>query len=323
MKSLFALALIATLFVGAALASNGAHPIVGPSEITSTDALCELIGRTSGCSGCVLGTKNLCRWTAQNVVALPFRRRNVLDAADSEALDVEERVRYTCLSRETAEVEVLTGAVYDASHLCPANPAREQIIRNALARSSDTILEPMQQTSTFNTTFHTDRFIDFPFTPYPVDRTSFHEQAGYVKTTSVSISRALTFDCARLSDGDRAFGGCGLFQGFVSTERDRFCLRTLLDAAVTTRCPAYGKAVSGITIGFMKKIWKNCFGSNIIPSHYSDPEYDAIAAPFFGLRIVSDDTPFAISDFELHASGELLNLYGYNSKKSFAFPFCD
>jgi len=60
MKAIAVLAVLVALCAVVALASRG-HQILGPTEVPNVDTLCGLVGELAGCSGCVLGTKNLCR----------------------------------------------------------------------------------------------------------------------------------------------------------------------------------------------------------------------------------------------------------------------
>jgi len=316
MKTVAVLLFVALCFVGA-LSSIG-HVSVGPTDITSVDTLCGLVGESSGCSGCVLGTKNLCRWVAQS--SEPTGKRYV---EEGQNVDYSDRVDYYCLSRETTEVNVVKGLVDDVSFLCPANPAKEPIIKGKLLRSDG--LTTLPQSSTINTTYFTDDMANFATVPHAVDRTSFWEQAGAAYSTKYDSGSS--YDCATLLSPERTFEQCGNFiRGAIYDERDKFCTRQLLAAGIASHCPAYGKAVSGIAISLMKKILSNCFNSNVFPQHLNHPEYSAQAAPFYGLAVVPDDTPFAIHEFDVKPSGLMEHKWGLdtplNADRSPAVRYC-
>jgi len=314
------LALVFVTLIVVALA-NFANQVSATITVDDVEQLCGLVGKNSGCSGCVLGTQNLCRWVAENVIVT---KRFISEEQIGGNVDYSALTTFYCTSREDAEARVNRGEIDDVSFQCPADPAKEAIIR-AMIHRGDGDHVSIAQASGINTTFHTSRLANFPRQPWPVDRTSFWEQGGsFFSTEYVDFFNQQFLDCSALTSVDRFIGGedggganildCSLMTDEVDSDTDehtKFCIKTVLAGALSTRCPEYGVAVSGICESFMAKVGNNCYDGHLaslvkatLPGNIQKETF------LYGIDVVPDGTPFCITEFAVKPSGELEAAYG-------------
>jgi len=270
--------------------------------------LCESVGEHSGCSGCVHGTKGLCSWVAVQTEGGGKRALRFRDIS----------VSYECVP--TIDVPVLIERTdpeqtFEADTLCPLDPAKEPISREFYykAAGTDSLIEPeVERTSVAHTQWHDSQLAGFPTRPWPVDRTSPYGALGFF---SNNVENMDFFNCGYLTsrdliekelDGDRS----DILTGGLESPRDKFCVRLYLSALLTSRCPAYGVAVSGVCKSFYDQINTNCHapGDSHVYSIVSSTTGDDLI--FETYLVVPDSTPFCIDSFDIKPTGELEHLAG-------------
>jgi len=119
--------------------------------------------------------------------------------------------------------------------------------------------------------------------------------------------------------------------GKTWTETDKWCTRLYMNTYATTRCPAYGQAISGICESTFIAMFVNCFGAHVSPaSRLHDLFFPSLVGqgcygplspgiwptaplpfgPILGMRVVDDSTPWCITHNELEISGQFESLLG-------------
>jgi len=107
-------------------------------------------------------------------------------------------------------------------------------------------------------------------------------------------------------------------------EQERWCTRLILDFAATTRCPLYGRAVSGICQTAYELFWLNCGSSHVQPQTDSlftslvkvqvnagpFPTVIQSMTPFNGMRVVDDSTPYCLGGASLGITGKMEEMAG-------------
>jgi len=306
---ILAVTLVACSFaVVVADSSNFVFRDVISTALDVTD-LCESVGEHSGCSGCVHGTKGLCSWVAIQTEAGGKRALRFRDMS----------VSYECVP--TIDVPVLIERAdplqtFEADTLCPLDPAKEPISREYYynAAETDSLIEPeVERTSVAHTQWHDSQLADFPTRPWPVDRTSPYGALGFF---SNNVENGDFFNCGYLTSRDliekelEGEDASQILYGVLSSPRDKFCVRLYLSALLTSRCPAYGVAVSGVCKSFYDQINTNCFApgdSNIGSVTSSITDDDLVFETYL---VVPDSTPFCIDSFDIKPTGELEHLAG-------------
>jgi hypothetical protein len=288
------------------------------------EQLCYLVGAISGCSGCQHGTQNLCNWIGY----------------DFTGLGVEF---HQCVPRESAEELVVEGRATNQSHNCPLNPHDEPVLNEYRLTFENGVpsVKPLPVLSEVWTTYHDmvfGRVNSTTPTSWAVDRTSLWADLGIIVTGGY---RAALFDqfgdyirpritCATLNDPtalDTILPGNGncdagshpllheLVDGILATENDAFCLDAIFGAYLSTRCPEYGVAVSGISFSLYKRLVINCEPS-MSRQVFLGPTVVSLGlgidVPFniLGLPIVPDGTPFALEDITVPISEQFENYLG-------------
>jgi len=325
-----------TLYNQDLLTAYVSNPTVDQSTLylppVDEEQLCYLVGAISGCSGCQLGTQNLCTWVGSD---------------DANVVPFGEF--YQCVPSKSADELITLGVVWDASYFCPVDPNDEKPFVNTLyslegANPAKTLVP--ERASLIHNTFHEMTFGDVEYRPWPVDRTSLYSEAGAMKLWGYydylfypqgDFIRP-TLDCASFNDRtlldtqvltdnvcdvnntfimhDAVFGTASvhtimeeLVQGALVTENDVYCLNAIWGSYLSTRCPEYGVAVSGISYSLYLSFYENCFPTgyrnvNLGPSKVNIALGVSIPFSIFGLPIVPDSTPFALETLSIPASAQ-------------------
>jgi len=273
------------------------------------DQLCFNVGINTGCSGCEHGTQNLCSWVALNVGAAHT---------------------YTCTSRELADTLVTQGILeaekVGVSH-CPVNPANADILDEAIISASpfDAGAITIEAASTIHHTWHDMDLADVATRPHAVDRTSLWAKAGAARLLGLTVSiqaqlgtvvSKAEVDCAALNDKQQLdavyllpFSLLDLIvNGNLITPRDAYCLRQIYGAYLSTRCPAYGTAYSGIELSLYQRIATNCAPGVANPDAHLSPaliSVNSFPVPLntLGYWVVPDGTPFAFKSVPIEPNG--------------------
>jgi hypothetical protein len=293
---------------------NAFTGVVPPLDV---DQLCYGVGVFSGCSGCELGTQNLCTFVSYiNPNAPTARYFNCVPSDFAKALLLAEGIGYAD--------ELTTAGISDLrleSHLCPENAEEAPIIRASLSAGLAGSPLSWEFVSLIQNSFHDMAWTDVPRNkrPWAVDRTSIWSAAGLFGLgqfgAGVAVAGGLNaalglVDCAALNDREQLLqliGPAGppgpppnnvlnnLFIGVVSNPRSRWCANFIMGAYLSTRCPEYGRAVSGISYSLFLQFLLNCDparGNTVAPAlHSSTNPYAA-----FPYAVVPDNTPFALHD---------------------------
>jgi len=195
------------------------------------------------------------------------------------------------------------------------------------------------------------RFGDVEYKPWAVDRTSLYSEAGALNVYGINaglfwgagdfVRPGVT--CADLNDPEalealipnsvnnvsnpvcshsvfppsaETFGSHRVIDelvvGLLGTENDVFCLKAIWGAYLSTRCPEYGVAISGISYSLYRSFVDNCAPApwrdvHLGPTLVQLPTQNGtIGVPYsiFGLPIVPDGTPFALDDITIPVSNE-------------------
>jgi len=328
MSKLFFVALCAVLLFAFVQADSEANYLArhlhGPTPLTS-DELCARIGELSGCSGCEHGTKNMCSWIAREAdpVVTPGKRTLVFE---------DRAIMFQCVPTHKL-ADVFAQYPNDAElagHICPADPKKEPMLRVYFNVPDADDFPPA---STVYSQFYDSDLVDWGATPYAVDRTSFYGDIGYGRLGQKGLADdpilRRHINCAEVSSQDlidvhdenwRALGEeSNLLNGVLVTERDKRCARITLSQYLSSRCPAYGVAVSGICQSLYDAVLRECLillpkssigalrATNALPSGLSLPS-KAIEA----YHVVPDGTPYCLKDFPLKPSGHYEALAGLN-----------
>jgi hypothetical protein len=308
------------------LTAYQSNPSTNPPYLPPVDEeqLCYLVGAISGCSGCQWGTQDLCRWVGQSwgPAGEFFQCVPRTSAQDLEAFDV----------------------VYDASYQCPSDPEESPVYTDTLFTASGPIVPEVA--SLIHNTYHEMLFGEVEYKPWPVDRTSLYSEHGALNVFGLNdaLLRAAgdfvrpEVTCATLNDPEAldmlldedsicnipplfAFDADyplkhrvvdELVQGLLGTENDVFCLKAIWGAYLSTRCPEYGVAVSGISYSLYRSFYDNCSpfpwrSVHIGPTMVQLPVGNTtVGVPYsiFALPIVPDGTPFSLSDITIPVSNQ-------------------
>jgi len=301
-----------------------------------------LVGVLSGCSGCALGTQNLCTWLGQTMPLI---------AGGGEF--------YQCVpSKDAGTLINLAIGYYNASYFCPVDPDQAPIYTHDLWTATGPV--PVEVASLYLNTYEEMEFADVDVEPWVVDRTSLYADHGALWTFGVNAGLFLAngdinrpyVDCNTLNDDEaldanipgNVTGVCPitnhplvdeLVTGIIATENDVFCLKAIWGAYLSTRCPQYGVAVSGISFSLYLSFVDNCSPDALFadgpetfhraveigPTFVTVPAgLGTVQVPYsiFGYPIVPDGTPFALEDITVPVSAEFedwadLDLVTYES----------
>jgi hypothetical protein len=215
------------------------------------------------------------------------------------------------------------------SHLCPENAEDAPIIRASLSSGLTTPPVSWEFVSQIQNSFHDMNWADVPRNdrPWAVDRTSIWSAAGLFGLqkfgAGVAVAGGLNpalglVDCAALNDREQllqpllpaAAPGLplnnilnNLFLGQVSSPRSRWCANFIMGAYLSTRCPEYGRAVSGISYSLFLQFLLNC---DVARGNTVSPALHSTTFPYaaFPYSVVPDNTPFALHDVPIMPNEE-------------------
>jgi len=297
-------------------------PTVPILPFVNESQLCYLVGAISGCSGCQHGTQGLCNWAGT------YYPDPTLPAYGAF---------YQCVPKHTsAFLQALTPpVVWNASFNCPVDPLHEAPYTNHLWTARGPM--PSERASLIHNSFHDMTFADVDTHPWPVDRTSLYSAAGAFALWG--YDDALLFGdnrngltCATFNDPtalDELYVSSGvcvsapyphrlideLVTGVLWNENDAYCLNAIWGAYLSTRCPKYGVAVSGISYSLYLNLAKNCAPNNgevrpgihirdvhIGPTSVNVGGGNYIPFNILGLPVVPDGTPFALKEIAVPTS---------------------
>jgi len=274
-------------------------------------------------------------------------------------------VYYQCLPSTMADTlsTEYPDTVAIANFLCPTNPNAEPLIRNNLFGTTysgvPTNLVNLSVAESIHSTTHDRVLIDFP-TNWTVDRTSRWGAAGQLLESSVGwnltnyifVAKNSPWggivDCSLMNDpmamlkdlGSRPSNNgitlpisldfleysCLSGQQPFWAERENYCLRKSLNQYASTRCPQYGRAISGICQSAMINWAYSCQSANIAdqtndiftgqitssaygPASIYPPNYITMGS-LMGYRVVADSTPWCLQEMPLTITGEFEALAG-------------
>jgi hypothetical protein len=298
-------------------------PTIPYLPFVNESQLCYLVGAISGCSGCELGTEGLCSWIGT------YLPDPVLPSIGAF---------YQCVPKSTSKFlqQLDYVVVWNASHNCPVDPLHEPPYTHRLWTARGPL--ESERASLIHNTFHDMKFADVDTHPWPVDRTALYSAAGGMELWGYNDAffrlagdNRAEVTCATLNDPtalDLLVGSDStctsnpfphrwideLVTGVLWNENDAFCLNAIWGAYLSTRCPKYGEAVSGIAYSLYLNLFRNCLPNNQIAHgvpvravHIGPSVVNlggGIAVPFniFGLPIVPDGTPFALHDITVPTS---------------------
>jgi len=283
--------------------------------------LCYLVGAISGCSGCEHGTQGLCSWIGN------YRPTGPVGLGPLAAV-------YQCVPKDTSAYLQAIDYAWNASFGCPVDAFDEPPFTELLWTSRGPL--ESERASVIHNTFHDLHFGDVDTKPWPVDRTSLYSAAGAMELwgyndfffntgNTTDIRRYVT--CATLNDEtalDLLYPSNNvctspvphrlideLLVGILWNENDAYCVEAIWGAYLSSRCPKYGTAVSGISYSLFLNFYRNCFpnpkdgrpGIDTREVHVG-PSTVLIggAKAYFnilGLPVVPDGTPFALHDITI------------------------
>jgi len=304
MNSLLLVALAALLALALANSHNNYQAKSIQTSELDEEAVCAFIGQNSGCSGCVHGTKGQCTWAGIRQGEKEKKRSGVY--FDTAAVD------FLCIPTSQLAVFIAeSGAWFDGSTVCPSNPGKEPMLRNIV---EDTDATGYPQASVIFTQAFDDPAIDWPTIPWPVDRTSFYGAAGL----GLSVVAGAYLDCAAVSVPELVrlqYEGINksatYLNGYLYSERDKFCVRITMAEYLSSRCPQYGVAVSGICNSFYQRILTNCLGHVNVGSIKNGVE--PYAKSLESWTVVPDSTPHCLNAFPVWPGGEYGALAGLDT----------
>jgi len=336
------------IFVAIVLLGNAIFASVAKSQPVNVETLCSFVGFNSGCSGCVFGTHGLCTWVQFTNTSFPQDTYRFLCVPSSGSNSVEsdsvvEDANYVCASdprRESiipvqlAAVSVgkkrsilttttgsgSTGSTGSTTCTGSGTPTGSGL---ACTGSGGTVVTyssiVLQLVSTVNTTFFNRALFNAPGSgPYPVDRTSLYGAVGEMLLDGVSdLIPTAAADCAHISS-DEIVDLNQLLVGRVETEHDKFCVKLFLAEYLSTRCPQYGVAVSGICQSFATVIDVNCgkrskvnvratLSALYVPS---DGTCGVVSVSTLGYPVVPDGTAWCLSEFPVTPNGHFEHIAG-------------
>jgi len=263
----------------------------------------------TGCSGCEHGTQGLCSWIDISVLHTDIHAFTCVPT--DVALDLVELGEYTAANRFFS----------NASTHCPKNARDAPIIRDNVADSNNGYVD-IRTVSVIHNTFHEMEYGVVPYRPWPVDRTSLYGRLGAIRlsayfnlvSSQLGLDAGGNSDCATVNSKELLIDS-GLIhnylQGALITPRDVFCVRAMLGSLISTHCPEYGKASSGISWSLYLNLATNCGPFNELTAGDEAPNvfpqlYDLggifIPKTIFGYLTVPDGTPFAIDSVQIWPS---------------------
>jgi len=303
---------------------NGVEPwdfVTKPKSLTEVE-LCQQIGRISGCSGCEIGTKHRCVWVSYGA---SDQKRSVAETEDERF--GQNFIQYDCVPRDhLAGLQFSNPSVVLQTAMCPADVKKEPIVRSRITdlkdpvglRQNVTTDQDFAETSVIKSSWFDSDLAEFAMRPWPVDRTSFYGPIGASHSDPVAVE---LFDCAHivgrdLVDVHKEAGGeeSTILNGFLLHDRDKFCVRLTLAAYISSRCPQYGVAVSGVCWSYYDEIIRNCPSDSSGSINAGALDESQVGRPYSKAtelyKVVPDSTPFCLMDFPTRASGHFESMAG-------------
>jgi hypothetical protein len=325
-------------------------PTVPFLPFVNESQLCYLVGAISGCSGCQHGTQGLCSWVGTYLQTVPFG---------------ELAAVYQCVPKDTASYLEANDLGWNASFSCPADPLDEPPFTELLWTSKgpleserasvihntfhdlhfgdvDTRPWPVDRTSLYSAAGGMELWgYNDLFFGSTVNLFLNSTEWGSNETAApYDIRRHVT--CATLNDEtalDLLFPSDNvctspvhhrlideLLVGILWNENDAYCLEAIWGAYLSTRCPKYGTAVSGISYSLFLNFYRNCFPNpidgrpgidtrevHIGPSSVQVAEGVFAYFNILGLPIVPDGTPFALHDITIPPNEQFEEYTGIDS----------
>jgi len=310
-------------------------PTVPYLPFVNESQLCYLVGAISGCSGCQHGTQGLCSWVGTYLPTAPIG---------------ELAAFYQCVPKDTSSFLQANELGWNASFGCPVDPLDEPPFTELLWTSQGPL--ESERASVIHNTFHDMHFGDVDTHPWPVDRTSLYSAAGGMELWGYNdiffgptsgphdIRRHVT--CATLNDEtalDLLYPSDNvcvspiphrlvdeLLVGILWNENDAYCLEAIWGAYLSSRCPKYGTAVSGIAYSLFLNFYRNCFpnpadgrpGIDTREVHIGPSTVQVAQGVFayfniLGLPVVPDGTPFALHDISIPPNEQFEEYTGIDS----------
>jgi len=297
--------------------------ISGPLPYLTEDQLCYGVGVLSGCSGCEHGTQNLCRWVSLGYPGQVGQRFFTCLEKDFAAALILAKADEA--ERQALDAKGIQNVEYE-SQICNIVATRSASIQGTFHSPYDKDGKVVwEHTSIIFHSYHEMKLANVAKRPWAVDATSAWGQAGAMrlwgiaKATLSSVNRHPSLadvDCATLNDieslsrivpATAAVIGTvtlaavpketvinQLFFGVVANPRSRWCANLIMGSYLSTRCPEYGVAFSGLELSTYLHFINNCAasrGNTVSSLLIGQNPWSAI--PFY---IVPDGTPYAIRD---------------------------
>jgi hypothetical protein len=178
-----------------------------------------------------------------------------------------------------------------------------------------------EKTSLLHSSWHREFHSTLPkSTLWAVDRSSLWGSAGFAYTSGWGqvfreAGRLPTIDCAYINSPRVLLDLRSIFVGFRVNANSEWCRRLYFSAYLSTRCPAYGQAISGICHSFYEALDVNCNRPSnadypMFYNFHTEAGIPPQPAPLFGYPIVADDTPYCLDAVPLYTDGELDHFAG-------------
>jgi hypothetical protein len=209
------------------------------------------------------------------------------------------------------------------SAMCPLDATKEPLVRLKAVDLKAGEFQDFAETSTIESSWFDSDLAEFPRVPWPVDRTSYYGALGAAYSDPVA---SYLIDCTQVVSRDIVDvhfeeGGqeSTILNGFLLNDVDKFCVRLSLAAYISSRCPEYGVAVSGMCWSLYRHIIDHCASlgnprrtSNM--GHLRERIFNPAGEPYSKAHelynVVPDDTPFCLKDFPIKASGAFEKMAG-------------
>jgi len=211
-------------------------------------------------------------------------------------------------------------ALRKESHLCPVDSEKAPIIDTALTSSpvgGPPKVISWEDTSLIHNSCHSMSWADVPRRPWAVDRTSAWAPAGLLRlygfansiVANAGFALAIAaVDCAAINDEEQLSQLVPstasspnintlinkLLFGVVNNPRSRWCANFIMGAYLTTHCPEYGRAISGISQSLFGQFVLNCDVAR--GNHVSPPIVNQMPWASYPYLVVPDNTPYALLD---------------------------
>jgi hypothetical protein len=303
-------------------------PLTGTLPFLNEDQLCFGIGVLSGCSGCEHGAQGLCRWVSLKYPSPPSGDNDdrwftclEKDFASALVLAKDDEVQ-----RQFLDGKAIRDVEYE-SQICTVDPRKSSSIQGSFYSLSDLkshVVWP--RSSVIFHTYHEMDFADVPKKPWAVDATSAWGDAGAMRLWGMGLGTILPtgrdpilarIDCGDLNDPEvlskklgAVFSGStivspadtvnnNLFLGIVRNARSRWCANLIMGSYLSSRCPEYGRAISGIELSAYLHFVQNCAasrGNEVTPLLITTA--GPVPAPYSSIPfyVVPDGTPYALRD---------------------------